>query len=102
MSTLSSQIVRQLLKAIPSLQVIYLFGSAETDHFTTVERCIARIREDYDEEFRRNYTKQDAIILNLERACQACIDMATMEWRRTLSKPKSSVFPRPVATCFRC
>ena len=42
----------------------------------TVERCIERIQEDYDDEFRTNFTKQDAIILNLERACQACIDMA--------------------------
>lgn len=42
----------------------------------TVERCIARIKEDYDEEFRSNYTKQDAIILNIERSCQAGIDLA--------------------------
>lgn len=42
----------------------------------TVERCIRRIQEDYDTDFRTNFTKQDAVILNLERACQACIDMA--------------------------
>ncbi len=42
----------------------------------TVERCIQRIQEDYDSDFRTNFTKQDAVILNLERACQACIDIA--------------------------
>ncbi|WKN40633.1 type VII toxin-antitoxin system HepT family RNase toxin [Tunicatimonas pelagia] len=43
----------------------------------TVERCIRHIQEDYDTEFRTNFTKQDAVILNLERACQACIDIAS-------------------------
>ena len=47
-----------------------------TNKAATIERCIARIQEDYDEEFLTNYTKQDAVILNLERACQACIDVA--------------------------
>ncbi|MEQ9438929.1 MAG: DUF86 domain-containing protein [Cyclobacteriaceae bacterium] len=42
----------------------------------TIKRCLERIKEDYDAEFRQNYTKQDAIILNIERACQACIDIA--------------------------
>ena len=42
----------------------------------TIERCLERIKEDYDAEFRQNYTKQDAIILNIERACQASIDIA--------------------------
>ena len=43
----------------------------------TIERCIKRIHEEYGDDFRTNYTKQDAIILNIERACQAAIDMAT-------------------------
>ena len=43
-----------------------------------LERCLGRIREEYlgsEDEFTTNYTKQDAVILNLERACQICIDM---------------------------
>ena len=45
----------------------------------TIDRCIARIDEEFDDEskFRKNYTKQDSVILNLERASQASIDLAT-------------------------
>ncbi len=46
----------------------------------TIERCLKRIREEYvgyEEEFEKNHTKQDSVILNLERASQASIDMAT-------------------------
>jgi uncharacterized protein YutE (UPF0331/DUF86 family) len=46
----------------------------------TIEKCLKRIREEYvgyEEEFEENYTKQDSVILNLERASQASIDIAT-------------------------
>ena len=46
----------------------------------TIERCLKRIREEYvghEEEFEENHTKQDSVILNLERASQASIDIAT-------------------------
>jgi uncharacterized protein YutE (UPF0331/DUF86 family) len=44
----------------------------------TIERCIKRINEVYAENFENlmDYTKQDSIILNIERACQASIDIA--------------------------
>jgi uncharacterized protein YutE (UPF0331/DUF86 family) len=44
----------------------------------TILRCIQRIHEEYaDNELNlHNYTKQDSIILNLQRACEACIDLA--------------------------
>ena len=42
---------------------------------TSIDRCIKRINEDFQEDFLTNYTKQDAVILNIERACQAAIDM---------------------------
>ncbi len=45
-----------------------------------IEKCIKRIHEEYlgfEDEFETNYTKQDSIILNLERACQATIDIAS-------------------------
>lgn len=43
----------------------------------TIDKCIKRVREDYQDDFRTNYTRQDAAILNIERACQAALDMAT-------------------------
>jgi uncharacterized protein YutE (UPF0331/DUF86 family) len=45
----------------------------------TIERCIARVREEYGEDERnltQNITRQDSIILNLQRACEASIDLA--------------------------
>jgi uncharacterized protein YutE (UPF0331/DUF86 family) len=47
----------------------------------TMERCISRVLEEYrgfEEEFTTNYTKQDSIILNLERLCQAAIGIAAL------------------------
>jgi uncharacterized protein YutE (UPF0331/DUF86 family) len=43
-----------------------------------IERCIKRIHEEYDATpvNLKNYTKQDSIILNLQRACEASIDLA--------------------------
>ena len=43
-----------------------------------IERCIKRIEEIYENNPANleNYDKQDAIILNLQRACQAAIDIA--------------------------
>lgn len=57
-----------------------------------IERCIQRIKEEYSEgEFTLNYTKQDAIILNLLRAIEAAIDMTTRVIRlKKLGIPQSS------------
>ena len=43
-----------------------------------IERCIKRIHEEYQDnpENLKNYTKQDSIILNIQRACEAAIDLA--------------------------
>lgn len=44
-----------------------------------IERCLARIGSEYlghEEELETNYTRQDSIILNLQRACEAAIDAA--------------------------
>jgi uncharacterized protein YutE (UPF0331/DUF86 family) len=44
-----------------------------------IERCIYRVREVYaDDErnLRDDLTRQDSIILNLQRACEAAIDLA--------------------------
>ena len=44
-----------------------------------IERCLKRVDEEYIDnklEFKTNFTKQDSIILNLQRACEASIDLA--------------------------
>lgn len=43
-----------------------------------IERCLKRVHEEYDEnpENLNNYTKQDSIILNIQRSCEAAIDLA--------------------------
>jgi uncharacterized protein YutE (UPF0331/DUF86 family) len=43
-----------------------------------IERCIKRIHEEYNNnpEHLKNFTKQDSIVLNLQRACEACIDLS--------------------------
>lgn len=46
----------------------------------SIERCIAQARKYYvmktELPFREDYLKQDAIALNLQRACELCIDIA--------------------------
>ena len=44
----------------------------------TIKRCIIRINEEFTDEisFKKNYTKQDSVVLNLQRACEASIDIA--------------------------
>jgi uncharacterized protein YutE (UPF0331/DUF86 family) len=44
-----------------------------------IERCLARVEAEYlghEDELESNYTRQDSIILNLQRACEATIDVA--------------------------
>ena len=43
-----------------------------------IERCLRRVAEEYRDDPSRLevFTHQDSIVLNLERACQAAIDMA--------------------------
>ena len=44
-----------------------------------IERCLSRVNEEYlghEDELETNYTRQDSIILNVQRACEATIDAA--------------------------
>lgn len=45
---------------------------------STIERCVKRIEEVYANNSLnlKDYTKQDSIILNIQRACEASIDLA--------------------------
>ncbi|MEH6394624.1 type VII toxin-antitoxin system HepT family RNase toxin [Pseudoalteromonas sp.] len=47
---------------------------------STIKRCLGRINDEFTNEleFKQSYTKQDSVILNLQRACEACIDIANI------------------------
>jgi len=59
-----------------------------------IERCVARVREVYAGNptyLVEDITKQDSIVLNLQRACEASIDMAMYVVRtRKLGIPQDS------------
>ena len=60
----------------------------------TIERCVARAREEYAVDpagFAENFTRQDAAILNIQRACEAALDMGQHLIRRErLGVPQSA------------
>jgi len=60
----------------------------------TIERCIKRAREEYNKDpttFATDYTRQDAAILNIQRACEAALDMGQHLIRKhKLGIPQSS------------
>lgn len=60
----------------------------------SIKKCLKRIREEYNdapELFLKNITKQDAVVLNLERASQAAIDIAAHIVRlKKLGTPKET------------
>jgi uncharacterized protein YutE (UPF0331/DUF86 family) len=61
---------------------------------TTIERRVARAREEYDRDpdtFDRDFTRQDAAILNIQRACEAALDIGHHLIRRDgLGLPQSA------------
>jgi uncharacterized protein YutE (UPF0331/DUF86 family) len=61
----------------------------------SIERCIKQIRVYYalpsDVPFEQDYFKQDAIAVNMQRACEQCIDLANHTIKRKkLGLPKES------------
>jgi len=60
----------------------------------TIERCVARAREEYDRgpaTCATDFTRQDAAILNIQRACEAALDMGQHLIRREkLGVPQSA------------
>lgn len=51
----------------------------------TILRCIARARSEHaiaGNAFRQDFTRQDAAILNITRACEAAIDLGNMVIRK--------------------
>jgi len=50
-----------------------------------IERCVHRVREVFANDprnLREDLTRQDSIILNIQRACEAAIDLAMHQVRR--------------------
>ena len=61
----------------------------------SIERCIRKIRRYYamdsDVSFEEDYLKQDAIAINIQRACEQAIDLANYTIKvRKLGLPKES------------
>ena len=59
----------------------------------SIERCVKRIDELYNlnEELEDKYMLEDAITLNIQRACQQAIDLAMYLWSKlALGLPKES------------
>lgn len=57
---------------------MYMVSDIVYKKIQIIERCINRINEEYNNNplNLKNYTKQDSIILNIQMACEACIDLA--------------------------
>jgi uncharacterized protein YutE (UPF0331/DUF86 family) len=60
----------------------------------TIERCVARAREEFDHDpttFETNFSRQDAAVMNIQRACEAALDMGNHVIRRDrLGLPQSA------------
>jgi hypothetical protein len=60
----------------------------------SIERCIKRARDEYASEpdtFVQSLTRQDAAILNIQRACEAALDMGWAPGQWSNSDPLMSV-----------
>ncbi len=60
---------------------------------TSLERCIKRVEYEYRqaENFKTDYTRQDAAMLNLQRSCELAIDLANYLIRKKkLGSPTAS------------
>ncbi len=60
----------------------------------SIERCLERIADEYaghEDELETDHTRQDSIVLNLQRACEAAIDAAMHQVRiKGLGIPQES------------
>ena len=60
----------------------------------TIERCVSRAREEFaaaGDRFATDFTRQDAAVLNVQRACEAALDMGQYLIRRDkLGIPQSA------------
>jgi len=59
-----------------------------------IERCLQRIEQDYigfEDQIESDFMRQDAVVLNIQRACEASIDLAMhlVRWKK-LGLPRES------------
>lgn len=57
---------------------VFMVNDILINKAASIERCINRVREEYTNAgagFAKDYSRQDAAILNIERACEAALDM---------------------------
>lgn len=66
------------------LKIIILWGvelwkNVIINKIETIKECIKRVNEEYENDSLnlKNCTKQDSIILNIQRLCETGIDLAT-------------------------
>lgn len=73
---------------------MYMHDDVLLNKAASIERCVARAREEYNKDpatFASDFTRQDAAILNIQRACEAALDMAQHLIRRErLGVPQSA------------
>ncbi len=74
--------------------VPYMVDDVLINKAATIERCIKRVREEYAKagaNFASDYSRQDAAILNIQRACEAALDVGQHIIRtERLGVPQSS------------
>ena len=78
---------------LKSEEVFLAMNDVILNKIATIERCVKRIHEVYEGNpgTLSDYTKQDSIILNIQRACEASIDLAMhIVSERKLGVPKAS------------
>ena len=78
---------------LKSEEVFLAMNDVILNKTATIERCVKRIHEVYEDnpDTLTDYTKQDSIILNIQRACEASIDLAMhIVSERKLGVPKAS------------
>lgn len=85
--------MRVLLRQLKNEEVYLAMNDVILNKTTTIERCVNRIHDVYEgkPENLSDFTKQDSIILNIQRACEASIDLAMhIVSERKLGVPKAS------------
>lgn len=73
--------------------VEYMVKDVLYNKIEIIERCLSRVREVYDQDpdNLKDYTKQDSIVLNIQRAVEATIDIAMyIVSTKKLGIPKNS------------
>jgi uncharacterized protein YutE (UPF0331/DUF86 family) len=73
---------------------VYMADDVLINKAASIERCVARVREEYlagGDAFSSNFSRQDAAVLNIQRACEAALGIGHHLIRRDkLGAPQSA------------